>query len=915
MCIRDSNNTGNESIVLQNGTSVLIDSLGYTNTWGGGTGGFSLEKINPVGATNQQSNWGTSIDPLKATPLRQNSLTPKQNDLILKSFVISPLQPSAGDSLKLDFVIKNLGLLAASNYTINVYKDLNLDSIGDPSELINTQTFSTTLNQNDSLSYRYGIANIDSGKKQYIGIIVYAPDQDTLNNKLIRSVNVGGQVVSSGLLINEIMYAPTSPEPEWVEVYNNSGAPLNIKNWKISDESSQGTPITITASDRIINTNDYLVISKTNAIVPLHPLLDTSKVIYVSGLPAFNNDFDKVIIFNNASIIVDQVSYRSSWGGSSKYSLERISFTRPSQDSTNWSGSTDNEFSTPTRLNSVTPKQNDLRLKSFIFSPLLPNAGDTLKLDFVIKNIGLLPANNYTLNIYKDINFDSIAQPSELINAQTFSAILNQNDSSTYRFIIANIDSSKKQYIGLVVYTPDEDTLNNKLVRTVYVGGHAVTSGIIINEIMYAPQTPEPEWVEIFNNSSIPINIKNWKIADESSQTTPITITANDRIVNPNDYLVISKSNAIIPLHPLIDSTKILYLSNLPTLNNDIDKVIIINNSNVVVDEVMYRSSWGGSSRNSLERISLLKLSQDSTNWMTSLDCENSTPTRLNSFGSVVLGNRNDLIINEIMFDPLTISSEYVEFYNNSGKYINLNGWKATVGSSSLNLFNGCSFYIKPGAYLVFASDTTLYNRFGNMRGVDSSRIVIFNSSLGLSNSGAMIKVNDVLNNTIDSVYYSPKWHNSNLSDTKGYSLERINVSLPTTLPSNWSSCANPLGGTPGQKNSIFITNNKESSLSVSPNPFSPDGDGHEDFTIIKYKLKANTSQIRVKIFDVKGRIVRSLTNNQFTNSESQIIFDGKDDSGQKLRVGIYVVFLEAVDDMGGTYEQAKTTLVVAAKL
>jgi hypothetical protein len=178
-----------------------------------------------------------------------------------------------------------------------------------------------------------------------------------------------------------------------------------------------------------------------------------------------------------------------------------------------------------------------------------------------------------------------------------------------------------------------------------------------------------------------------------------------------------------------------------------------------------------------------------------------------------------------------------------------------------------------------------------------------------------MIKISDVLNNTIDSVYYSPKWHNNNLADTKGYSLERINIGLPTTLPGNWSSCANPLGGTPGQKNSIFIQNNKESSLSVSPNPFSPDGDGFEDFTIIKYRLKTNTSQIRVKIYDVKGRVVRSLSNNQFTNSESQIIFDGKDDGGQKLRIGIYIVFLEAVDDTGGTYDQVKTTFVVAAKL
>jgi len=123
------------------------------------------------------------------------------------------------------------------------------------------------------------------------------------------------------------------------------------------------------------------------------------------------------------------------------------------------------------------------------------------------------------------------------------------------------------------------------------------------------------------------------------------------------------------------------------------------------------------------------------------------------------------------------------------------------------------------------------------------------------------------------------------------------------------------LGGTPGKRNSIYTRNNTESSLSVSPNPFSPDGDGYEDFTIIKYKLKANTSQVRVKIFDVKGRVVRTLLNNQFSAGESQIIFDGKDDGGNKLRIGIYVVFVEAVDDRGGTFEQTKTTLVIAAKL
>ena len=551
-----------------------------------------------------------------------------------------------------------------------------------------------------------------------------------------------------------------------------------------------------------------------------------------------------------------------------------------------------------------------------MLTPSLPNVGDSLKLDFVIKNIGLQPASSYTLNIYKDVNFDSLANPSELINSHPFIITLNQNDSVSYRYGIGNIDSGKKQYIGIVVYSQDEDTLNNKLVRGVTVGGQVISTGLLINEIMYAPQTPEPEWIELYNNSTSPINIKNWKLADESSIGTPVTITTNDRVINPNDYLVIAKSNAIVPPHPLIDTNKVLYLSNLPTLNNDGDRIVIFNNASGIIDDVTYRSSWGGSSRNSLERISFTKPSQDSTNWISSLDCEFSTPTRLNSFGSVVTGNRNDLVINEIMFDPLTTSCEWVELYNNSGKYINLNGWKATIGSSNVNLFNSCSFYLQPGAYLVLAADTTLYNRFGYLQGsTDSTRRVVLNSGVGLSNSGAMIKVSDVVNNTIDSLLYSPNWHNSNISDTKGYSLERINVSLPSTQPTNWSSSADPLGGTPGKKNSIFTSNNKETSLSISPNPFSPDGDGWEDFTIIKYKLKTNTAQVRVKIFDVKGRIVKTLLNNQFSGSESQMIFDGKDDSGEKLRIGIYVAFLEAIDDKGGTHGTNKSNFCSCSKV
>jgi len=45
------------------------------------------------------------------------------------------------------------------------------------------------------------------------------------------------------------------------------------------------------------------------------------------------------------------------------------------------------------------------------------------------------------------------------------------------------------------------------------------------------------------------------------------------------------------------------------------------------------------------------------------------------------------------------------------------------------------------------------------------------------------------------------------------------------------------------------------------------------------------------------------------------VIFDGKDDSSEALRIGIYIIFLEAINEGSGVVENMKTVVVVARKL
>ena len=224
------------------------------------------------------------------------------------------------------------------------------------------------------------------------------------------------------------------------------------------------------------------------------------------------------------------------------------------------------------------------------------------------------------------------------------------------------------------------------------------------------------------------------------------------------------------------------------------------------------------------------------------------------------------------------------------------------------------SFLIPPKEYFILIADSSTITRFSLQDFNYKNTLNI--SSLGLINTGELILLKDAREKTIDSVFYNDSWNNKNLYSSKGKSLEKINPGLSGNDPLNWSTSVNSLGGTPGKRNSIFAENlNQTSNINVNPNPFSPDNDGFEDFTIINYNLTQPVAQVRIKIFDNKGRLVRTLLNNQPSGSGGSTVFDGLDDNGKALRMGIYIIFLEALNENSGVTEVVKAVVVVARKL
>ena len=72
------------------------------------------------------------------------------------------------------------------------------------------------------------------------------------------------------------------------------------------------------------------------------------------------------------------------------------------------------------------------------------------------------------------------------------------------------------------------------------------------------------------------------------------------------------------------------------------------------------------------------------------------------------------------------------------------------------------------------------------------------------------------------------------------------------------------------------------------PNPFNPT-------TAIAYKLSA-MNHVTLKIYDILGKGVKTLVNNEQQAGFYDVVWDGTDDQGNKLNSGIYLYRLSAGD-------------------
>lgn len=279
----------------------------------------------------------------------------------------------------------------------------------------------------------------------------------------------------------------------------------------------------------------------------------------------------------------------------------------------------------------------------------------------------------------------------------------------------------------------------------------------------------------------------------------------------------------------------------------------------------------------------------------------------------------NDIVINEVLFDPGTGGVDFVELYNRSNKTINLKDLRLGSMDTLTSILKDTEILTTEG-YLLFPESYVAISESGasvkqqylttNPKGfLDVADLPSMNTD------DDVVTLSDASFTVIDNFKYTTKMHFPLLVSTKGVSLERIDFNRPTDDRTNWNSAAEGVGfATPAYRNSQYLQADGGSGVTI-PNPlFSPDNDGYNDVLNISYKLDEPGKAANVYIYDSKGRQVRYLIRNEQLAQDGTLSWNGINDDNEKAPIGIYVVYVELFN-LSGKVNKYKLSCTLAGKL
>lgn len=286
-------------------------------------------------------------------------------------------------------------------------------------------------------------------------------------------------------------------------------------------------------------------------------------------------------------------------------------------------------------------------------------------------------------------------------------------------------------------------------------------------------------------------------------------------------------------------------------------------------------------------------------------DCEGNLQTS-DSTATFILpfqADSGDFVINEVLFNPYTGGSDYVELVNVTNRVLNLRGWQLAnfdeeEGISGHRTTTSQNYAVQAGGYVLLTEDTTDVAMNYIQHGINN---FIETDLPPFNNDSGTVYLLLADSSVSERFVYTEDMHFPLLSSVDGVSLERLDIEREVNDMGNWHSAAETAGfGTPGLVNSQYYpTSISDGDVTIDPEIFSPDNDGFNDVLNINYTFTEPGNVATIRIYDANGRSVRELATNDLLGASGTFTWDGTTDKGEKARIGMYVILFESFSTSG----------------
>ena len=480
--------------------------------------------------------------------------------------------------------------------------------------------------------------------------------------------------------------------------------------------------------------------------------------------------------------------------------------------------------------------------------------------------------------------------------------LLNTISVSSGDFIVVLSDSNMMDILdgNAHLFFPFNFPSLNNSGDGIYLFDHTES---IIDSLNYDTDWPltSERSTEKIRQSYTSNGLSNWLLADENISMTPGT--RNSVMVLDVDGMIILDSITYSPIPPFPDSVVTILI---PIVNAGVESfdgtfsiemyddeigegiIPIMSMGDTIIIESKIVSPISG-----LHSISIILDIVDDGNY------ENNIATFLLPVRYLF----GDVLVNEFFPLPDSTESEFVEIIPQTN--VNMNNWTIRDLGGAKGVFPNLD--LSAFTYCLITDDSSFLDIIP-----DTSILILPGNGLpGLNNSSETIYILDHTESVIDSLQYNENWA---LMDSR--SVEKYRITDTSNEPNNWGISVGEAGKTPGFQNSLFFSDlPSKGRVTISPDPFSPDGDGIDDELTITYSLPYLGAAIRWEIIDMAGRVIAKPYYNYQVGQNGKLKWNGKRDNGKSARIGIYVMKISFQDVASAQSWETVKTVVLAKPL